>query len=225
MSSSDFRASNGRGRVDKRSASATRVKADALRLSTLRGFICAGSVLCFPLLPAGSHAAEFGEVQTGKSAITFAYKQMNVPMEGKFNRFSARLAFDPEKIRAAHARIEVELASIDTGFSESDDEVGGKLWFNTKAFPVAQFVSSGVKALGGNRYEALGKLSIKGRSLDVSAPFTFRQEGAVAVFEGTFHLKRLDYGIGEGIWSDLATVANEVQIRFHIVAAAATPGK
>lgn len=178
---------------------------------------------CLPLLllllSPSSGAIEFSEVDLAKSAITFAYKQMNVPMEGRFKRFSAHIAFDPGKIHAARAKMEVDLASIDTGFGDADDEVAGKLWFNIKAFPVAQFdAQGGVKVLGGNRYEAQGKLAIKGRTLDVSAPFTFRQEGSVAVFDGSFTLKRLDYAIGEGIWSDLATVANEVQVKFHIVA-------
>ena len=177
------------------------------------------------LLAASTHALEFTEVQAGKSTVTFAYRQMNVPMEGRFSKFSARIAFDPARINAAQARIEVDLASIDTGFSESNDEVGGKLWFNTKAFPAAQFVSSGVKTLGNNRYEALGKLTIKGKSMDVSAPFTFRQEGSLAMFDGVFSLKRLDYAIGEGIWADLGTVANEVQVVFHIVAGAAPSRK
>lgn len=169
---------------------------------------------------ADSQAVEFTEFVPARSSIAFAYKQMNVPLEGKFNRFSAHVTFDPGKIHAAQAQIEVELASIDTGFSDADGEAASKLWFNTQAFPAARFVSNGVRALGGNRYEAPGKLSIKGKSLDVIAPFTFRQEGAVAVFDGSFNMKRLDYAIGEGIWSDLATVANEVQVKFRIVAAA-----
>ncbi|MDD5181095.1 MAG: YceI family protein [Gallionellaceae bacterium] len=172
-----------------------------------------------------SYAAEFNEVQAGRSTLTFAYRQMNVPMEGRFNKFSAHIAFDPAKANSAQAKLEVDLASIDTGFSESNDEIAGKLWFNTKAFPVAQFVSTGVKTLGNNRYEALGKLTIKGKSLDVAAPFTFRQEGPVAAFDGSFNLKRLDYAIGEGMWADLGTVANEIQVVFHIVAGAAPAKK
>lgn len=173
----------------------------------------------------GAQAVEFNQFQVGKSTLTFAYKQMGVPLEGKFRKFVARLAFDPARTNTAQAVLEADLASIDTGSSEGDDEVAGKLWFNTKAYPVAQFVSSGVKSLGGNRYEVLGKLTIKGRSLDVSAPLTFRQEGAVGVFDGAFTLKRLDYAIGEGLWADVGTVANEVQIVFHIVTHAAPPIK
>lgn len=171
--------------------------------------------------PIHAQAAEFNLVQADKSTLVFAYKQMGVPMEGNFGRFSVRINFDPARVNAAQARIEIDLASIDTGSNEANDEVAGKQWFNTKAFPSAQFVSTGVKALGGNRYEALGKLTLKGKALDVAAPFTFRQEGAAGIFDGAFILKRLDYAIGEGAWTDVSAVANEIQIKFHVVAHAA----
>lgn len=181
---------------------------------------CRHILLLLGLFSTSPQAVEFTEFMPARSSIIFAYKQMNVPLEGKFNRFSAHVAFDPKKAHAAQTQIEVELASIDTGFSDADSEIAGKLWLNTQAFPAARFVSNKVRVLGGNRYEALGKLSIKGKTLDVVAPFTFHQEGTAAVFDGSFNMKRLDYAIGEGIWSDLATVANEVQVKFRIVAAA-----
>ena len=49
--------------------------------------------------------------------------------------------------------------------------------------------------------------------------------GVPAVFEGAFVLKRADYGIGEGMWADFGTVANEVQIKFRLVAAPAPDKK
>lgn len=168
-----------------------------------------------------THADEFNQIQNNKSTLTFAYKQMGVPMEGKFRKFAARIAFDPDRISAAQAQIEVNPADIDTGLSDADTEVLGKLWFNTKVYPSAQFVATGVKVLGGNRYEALGKLTLKGKSHDVSALFTFKTEGTAGIFDGAFTLKRLDYAIGEGEWTDVSAVANEVQVKFYIVANAA----
>ena len=167
------------------------------------------------------HAIEFNQVLTDKSTLSFNYKQMGVPMEGKFRKFAARISFDPAKLNVAQAQLDVALASIDTGFSEADEEVVGKQWFNAKTYPSARFVSTGVKALGGNRFEARGKLTIKGKTLDVLAPFTFKAEGSSGIFDGAFTLKRLDYAIGEGAWSDVSAVANEIQIRFHLVAVAA----
>lgn len=170
-------------------------------------------------------AAEFNQVQPDKSTLAFAYKQMGVPSDGKFRKFAAAIAFDPARPATASAQLEINMASIDTGTKEGNDEVAGKQWFNVKSFPNAKFVSSAVKPLGGNRFEVAGKLTIKGKTQEVSAPFTFKQEGALGVFDGSFTLKRLDYAIGEGPWADVGTVANEVQIVFHVVAGAAPAKK
>ncbi|MHB1091896.1 YceI family protein [Thiobacillus sp.] len=177
------------------------------------------------LLATSAQGAEFNQFVADKSAVSFAYRQMNVPLEGNFTRFKGRISFDPAKPALAKAEIDIDLASIDTGSEEGDDEVAGKLWFNTRQFPVARFVSSSIRPLGDNRFEVAGKMSIKGRTLDTKTLATFRQQGNIGVFEGGFVLKRGDYGIGEGMWADYGTVANEVQIKFRLTAAAAAADK
>lgn len=170
-------------------------------------------------LPAG--AVEFNQFQPGKSALSFVSKQMNVPVEGQFKSFRSKLAFDPAKPAAAKAELEIDLASIDAGSKDANDEVASKAWFDTKTFPVAKFVATSVKPLGNNRFEVAGKMTIKGRTLDLATPVTLRQEGGSATFDGSLTIKRADYGIGEGMWADFGTVANEVQIKFRLVATAA----
>ena len=176
------------------------------------------------LLCGQASALEFKQVQTNESTVTFAYRQIGVPLDGKFSKFSAQVSFDPAKIASAQARIDIDVASIDTGSEEGNDAVVGKLWFNAKTFPTASLVSSGLKALGGNRYEATGKLSIKCKTLEVKAPVTFQATGSHGAFDGSFNINRLDYAIGDGEWTDVGTVANEIQIKFHLVVNAA-PGK
>jgi polyisoprenoid-binding protein YceI len=73
--------------------------------------------------------------------------------------------------------------------------------------------------VGGNRYSVAGKLTIKGRTRDVVVPATFTAQGATGVFAGSFTLRRGDFAIGEGAWSAFDVVANDVQVRFNIVAA------
>lgn len=170
------------------------------------------------LLAAGSvHAAEFSAVQLDKSSVTFVSRQMNVPVEGAFTKFAAQIAIDPARPEAGRARIEIDLASIDAGSAEANDEVKGKNWFNVHEFPKAGFVSGSVKALGGGRFEAGGKMTLKGKTVELRAPFTIRQEKGVLILDGAFPLKRLDYGIGSGVWSDTSVVADEVQVKFHFV--------
>jgi polyisoprenoid-binding protein YceI len=167
-----------------------------------------------------AHGVEYGQVQPDRSAIDFTYKQMGVAVDGKFKRFSSQLSFDPAKPAAAKATFDVELASVDTGAPEGDDEVAGKPWFNTRAFPTARFVAGAVKALGGNRYEVAGQLSIKGKTQDVVIPATFTTQGTTGVFAGAFTIRRGDFAIGEGSWAKFDIVANEVQVKFRITATA-----
>lgn len=173
----------------------------------------------------GADGVEYNRFQNDRSTLSFVFKQMGVPVDGRFKRFSASIAFDPAKPGAGSAKLDLDLSSIDAGSKEADDEVAGKAWFHVKAFPNATFVSSVIRPLGGDRFELGGRLTIKGRSQDINTPVTFRQEGEQGVFDGTFVLKRLDFAIGDGIWSDVGTVANEVQIKFHIVVAAASARK
>jgi polyisoprenoid-binding protein YceI len=176
------------------------------------------ALCCGLALAPWAQAVEMNAVDTDHSGLSFVVREMGVPVDGRFRKFTAQLSFDPARPAAAKAAIDLDLASIDAGSAEANDEVVGKAWFDTKDYPTARFVSTGVKPLGGNRYELSGRISIKGRTRDVSAPFTFTPQGAGGLFDGAFVIKRADFAIGEGEWSDFDTVANEIQIKFHFLA-------
>lgn len=165
-----------------------------------------------------AHAVEYGAVLPKQSRIGFEFRQMGVPVKGGFSRFAAQMAFDPARPEAARATIEIDLASIDAGSREADEESAGKLWFDRGVYPKARFVSSQVRALGGNRYELRGTLTLKGRSREMAIPVTWTPGKGAAAFDGSFILKRLDFAIGEGMWADVATVANDVKVTFRIAA-------
>lgn len=165
-----------------------------------------------------AQAVEYTQVQTDKSTIHFTYKQMGVAVDGQFRKFASQITFDPAKPSAAKATFEVELASVDTGAPEGDQEVAGKPWFNTRAFPTARFVSGTVKPLGGNKVEVAGQLTIKGKTQDVVVPATFTSQGNSGVFDGSFTIRRADFSIGEGSWAKFDIVANDVLIKFRITA-------
>jgi polyisoprenoid-binding protein YceI len=177
-----------------------------------------GLALLLALATPMAHAVEYRTVLPAQSAISFEFRQMGVPVAGGFKRFTTQMVFDPAKPEAASARIEIDLASIDAGSPEADDESAGKLWFNRSVYPKAVFVSSQIRALGNNRFEMRGMLMLKGKSRDMIVPVTFSPGKNAATFDGAFILKRLEFGIGEGMWADVATVANEVQVKFRIAA-------
>jgi polyisoprenoid-binding protein YceI len=159
------------------------------------------------------HAATFQAVVPEKSSVTFSYKQMGVAMDGKFKKFSAQIQFDPAKADKASGRLDIDLASIDTGSSEADQEVVGKAWFNVAAHPKASYVLQSLKATAPGQYEATGQLTLKGQTRELRTPLKLN---APASLVGSFVLKRADFGIGEGMWAKFDVVANEITVHFNL---------
>ena len=171
------------------------------------------------LLVAAAVAPAFAQalqkVDASKSYIRFVSKQMNVPVEGRFRRFEGRVAFDPARPEATRADFEIDLASIDLGNEEGETEMRRALWFDVERFPKAKFVASSLKSVGSGKYEAAGALTIKGITRDVVAPLALGESAGLRIVEGQVPIRRLQFHVGEGHWSDTDTVADEVVVRFR----------
>lgn len=164
-------------------------------------------------------AAEYTALDTQASTLAFGYSQMNVKMDGSFADIKAtEFSFDPAKPEAAKVVLEVSLAGIDAGYDEANEELKKDEWLATPTHPLATFESGKVESLGDGKYRVTGALTIKGNTREVTVPFTFKEEGTTGVFEGSFTFQRADFGVGEGQWKDFSIVANDIEIRFKVVA-------
>ncbi|NYT86024.1 YceI family protein [Pollutimonas harenae] len=163
-------------------------------------------------------AAVYTALDTDASSVTFGYSQMNVSMDGSFGKIKAtEFNFDPQNPEAAKVTIEIALASIDAGYEEANAELEKDEWLALGQHPLATFTSKKVEALT-NGYQVIGDLSIKGKTKEVTVPFSFKEHGNTGVFEGSFTFHRADFGVGEGQWKDFSIVANDIAIKFNIVA-------
>jgi len=154
-----------------------------------------------------------------QSEITFVSRQMGLPVEGRFRRFDAQVAFDPKKPEAAAIAISIDLASVSLGTADTEAELAKPEWFGVRQFPKATFQSTAVKAVGAGRFEVAGKLAIKGNTRDVVVPVALAPAGAYTAANGSFVIKRQDFRIGDGEWNDTSLVANDVQVRFKLTLA------
>jgi polyisoprenoid-binding protein YceI len=160
--------------------------------------------------------AQVAKLVPAQSEVSFSVKQMGVPVEGKFTRFDAQVQLDPKKPEAGKVGFKIDIASATMGNDESDAELPKAPWFNTAKFPQASFQSSAIKAAGPGKFEVAGKLSIKGNVRDVVVPVTLTQSGPTSIATGGFAIKRLEFKIGEGEWTDTSMVANDVQVKFKL---------
>ncbi len=159
----------------------------------------------------------WAQIDPAKSSVSAVARQIGVPMEGKFKKFDAAVDFDPAKLATSSAKVDIDVSSFEIGDAETTREVKGKDWFDAAKYPKASFQSTAIKAGAAGKFDVAGKLTIKGKTMDVVVPATFRQDGASQVFEGTLPIKRTAFNIGAGEWGDTSVVADEVQIKFRIV--------
>ena len=160
--------------------------------------------------------AQQARLVPAQSEISFSVKQMGVPIEGRFRKFDAQLAFDPKQPQAGKVTIAIDTSSATFGIAETDAELPRAPWFDTAKFPQATFQSSAIKAAGPARFEVAGKLAVKGSARDVVVPVALAQAGGVTTATGAFTIRRLDFKIGEGEWTDTSMVANDVVVKFKL---------
>lgn len=156
------------------------------------------------------------KVNPAQSEIVFTSRQMGVPVDGKFRKWDAQISFDAKKLEASKVSFQIDTGSASLGVPETDAELPKPTWFSVAKFPQASFASTGIKALGGGKFEVSGKLSIKGQTRDIVVPVALSQAAGTTTATGSFAIKRLDFKIGEGEWADTSMVANDVQVRFKL---------
>ncbi len=158
------------------------------------------------------------KIDAAKSTVSAVFKQIGVAVESRFMKFGAQIDFDAANPDASKATVDIDVASFDLGDPDYNREVLKKEWFNAAQFPKASFVSTKIRGNGPGKLEVSGKLTIKGKTTEVSFPMLVKKEGAVQVFEGSLPIRRLTFNIGDGEWKDTSVVADEVVIRFRVLA-------
>ena len=157
------------------------------------------------------------------SEIGFTTRQMGVPVDGKFGKFSAQVTLDPRQPASGSVAFTIDTTTARFGSAEIDAEIPKAIWLDSKRFPQASFQSSAIKASGPGRFEVAGKLTIKGQTRDVVVPVTLTQAGATSTASGQVVIKRLDFKVGEAEWTDTSLLANDVTVRFKLALTGINP--
>jgi polyisoprenoid-binding protein YceI len=167
-------------------------------------------------LMAAAPASAADYVQDAGSTLVFATKYDGEVFTGTFPGFSTKLSFDPADLPAGRLDVTIPLAGAKTGNDDRDTTLRGANFFNVARFAQAHYRATGFRSLGGDRYAADGTLELRGVSKPVTLTFTWTP-GAAPVLAGKATVKRLDFGVGGGDWSDTATIPDEVAVSTKVV--------
>ena len=178
------------------------------------------AIICLaaPASLAAAAPARAWKVDAAHSMLSFGGTYQGEKFEGRFRRFEAKtLEYDPARLDAAKFDVVVDIASVDTANSERDQALPGADFFDTAKFPQAHFVSTRFRKAADGGVLADGTLTLRGVAGPVTLAVKFAPQGHGATLDVSTTLKRLDFGIGGGDWSDTTLIGNEVDVHGHLV--------
>ena len=152
-------------------------------------------------------------VDAGKSTLSFHITANGQPVDGTLP-FGAVIVFDPADLAHSSIKATIDMTGAKSGNATRDAMLPLPIWFDAKQFPKGHFDTTSITAKGGEKYEAVGTLSIKGVGKPVTLPFTLKISGTTAHAVGETTIQRLDYKIGEG--KDYAPPAAALDVKVTV---------
>ena len=141
---------------------------------------------------------------------------------GRFNKTTGTVTLD-KAAKTGALDVTIDTTSLDTGTAAFTKHISSDEMLNVAKFPNATFASTAIKAKGGGKYDVTGKLSVKGSTRDIVVPIALTQAGAATTATGSFTIKRNDFKIGEGEWTDTSQLADDVAVKFKIALTGVAP--
>lgn len=153
------------------------------------------------------------------SKLTFDFTQAGAGTTGSFKTFTTTLVTGTDGAPVS-LQVIIDVQSLDTGDKERDGLLRDKDLFDTRRFAEAKFTATRFTHEARGRYQALGKLTIRDVTRDVTLPFALTETpggGAPSwLLAGEIVINRLDYGVGQGEWRATGMVGNAVTVKYSV---------
>lgn len=155
-----------------------------------------------------------------ESRVIFHYSYEDVPSQGKFTNVDATFDIDAANPGACAINVSIPIAEILVDTSEVKEYLLDVDMFNAAEFPMATFQANQCRLQSGSAFVADGQLTIRDKTHPISFPFTLGME--MRDGRPRFNLssevtvKRLDFDVGTGWWSDTVALPNEIRIEVNV---------
>ena len=172
-------------------------------------------------------APEAGAWVVDKAASSLSYEVpfSGKPMTGTIGSWNAAIRFDPERLDAAKATLDIDAASITVGDPFVRSSAPGPDGLDAAGHPTLSVAIERFERTDSG-FLGKGSVTIKGRSAPVSVPFTFTPGAdGTAHVTGSATLDRLAFDLGAKNDPAAQWLGREITVRFDWKAArAGTPG-
>lgn len=136
--------------------------------------------------------------------IGISVNQFGSDISGQFSDWNAQISYDPNT-GTGRSDVTINIASLSLG--SLGDQAMGADFFDALSHPTAKFSAEITKVAG--QLIAKGHLTLKGKEMPVTLPFSLKLDGDTAVMAAQINLNRMDYNIG-------ANMADEGSLKFAV---------
>ncbi len=198
------------------------------------GFGIAAVVLPVALMGAGLYSASTGDspsvqaaatpshttsgdwsIKPEESSLGFVATYNGAEVTGRFANWTSFITFDPQKLGAASATVEINMASYTISDAYLQAQAEGSDGFSLASFPTASFESTAFRE-DTSGFIMDGVLTLRGISVPLSIPFSFEQDGDTARVSGSASLDRTAFGIGANGAPDESWLKKAVSVRLDL---------
>jgi polyisoprenoid-binding protein YceI len=141
---------------------------------------------------------------------------------GKFTEFTINISHDEADITKSSVAAAIKTASINTGIARRDDHLRTADFFDAEKFPEITFQSKRIEKKG-DKYFAIGDLSMHGVTKEITLPFTITGVNknpsgqATYGFSARLPINRNDYGISYKRRDNPAFIGDTVEIQIDLI--------
>jgi len=175
--------------------------------------------LLWPFSAWGQGEVTEWQLDKAQSSIRFSVAIEDSPAEGEFTGFSTLILFDPENLPESNVEVFIDLNQIEASYDDVAKNLKKANWFDVAHYPTAHFVGQDFKFLGDKNYQVSGELTLRDVTRAETLYFTLDEyDDNHARITGRMTLDRRDYGVGQGDWRDVSSVAGQVFLDVVIAA-------
>jgi polyisoprenoid-binding protein YceI len=146
-------------------------------------------------------AADTYKIDGAHSSANFTVRHMGIStVHGRFTDVSGTILFDEKAPEKSSVSAVIKTASVNTDNAQRDKHLSSPDFFDAAAYPAIQFQSTSIRKVGGDKYIAVGNLTIRDVTKQVEIPFTLaagkgmKGEPRLGA-EGSLTINRTDYHV------------------------------
>lgn len=152
------------------------------------------------------------------SYIKFTATQAGAGINGEWQEWHADIRFDEARLDASLFDVSIAVTAVETLDDDRDTVLQDAEWFDGQNYPEVLYQAGNINRSAAGKFEALGAMTVKGRSVPVALDFTVSEDAGRVVLDGTTELDRLALDLGLGEWSDTRWIGQFVTVSVHVEA-------